>query len=130
VSDDAVPRVLLDELRELVDRRPELLRERIGEMPPADRQRVLYLLLAIDATRRTLDALAHEPGELPLASPEALADVLDEAKRLSDALDGIESFDGLLAGAFTALSPAEAHLLVFERSFRRLWERRTGEGGS
>ena len=114
---------LLGELRGLADRRSDLLRDRIGKLSPDDTAAALFEFVVIDAVRRAAQA-PLEPATTPPANPDALAALLDDAKRLGDALDDIDNFEGLVAGAFDALTPGEAHMVVFERSFRRMWERR------
>lgn len=117
---------LLDELRRMEDDRPDLVPAALAALRPMDALGLLRLLLSTDAHRRAMDAL-HEPDEeveAPPSSADAFADALDDAKRLGDALDSIDSFAELVAGTFEALSPNEVRLVLFERSLRQMIERR------
>ena len=118
---------LLAELRNVADRRPELLRERIAELSDEDAAGALLAFVALDASRRAADALAAD-GPAPPATPEAFADALDYAKRLGEALDAIDDLDALLRAVFDAVSPSEAFLLVFESRLREMVERCAGGG--
>lgn len=115
---------LIAELRDLADHRSVLLADRVAKLSPKQTAGALLAFVAIDAERRAADAIDAEHRELPPATPDAFAAVLDDVKLLGDALDGIDDFEGLVAGVFDALTPAEVRMVVFERSFRRLWERR------
>ena len=117
---------LLAELRDLADLGSAAARQRIAALSPEQRAEVLFQLLTIDAARRAADALADEPHELPAGGPEALADVLDYAKTLSDNIEAIDSIAGVINAAFAGLSTAEAHLLAAERGLRALVERKRG----
>lgn len=119
---------LLDELRNVADRRPELLRERIAELPDEDAAGALLAFVALDASRRAADALAAD-GPAPPATPAAFAAALDDAKRLGHALDRLDSWDAVVAAVFDALAPAEARMVLFERALRALVERRRREHG-
>ena len=118
------PSELIAELRDLADQ-PERLRARIAELPPARMASLLFEFVVIEARG---DAPASvTTSELPRATPDTLATTLDYAKSLSDAIEGIETLDGVLAAAFEGISDGEAHLLAAERGIRALVERRRTE---
>ncbi len=119
-GDDAA--AVLEELRHLADDDLSGVRVRVEELPAATLREVVVALVAVDASRRAADRL--QDSEPPPADPLLLAVALDDAAAVSDALGSIDDLDGLLRGVFDALSNTEARLLVFERAFRAMIERR------
>lgn len=119
-------RDLLAELRGLVDERPDLLRERIGALTGAATAEALHEVLLSEALHRAAAAL-NDGRERAAADPAAFAAALDDARRISDALGDMPDLASLTMGVF-ALKGAEAHLVVFERGLRELWQRRAAEG--
>jgi hypothetical protein len=126
VTDDG--RAILAELRELVDTGAlARVRARVAELPSARVESIVVSLLAVDATWRAAARLAEESVELPPdLSPEALAEALDDAATVADALATIDDIDGLIRATFDALTESEVRLLVFEPRFRAMVERRKG----
>lgn len=98
------------------------VRLRMAELPVRLVRDVAVLLVAGDAALRAAEGALH--SQEPSRDLGAFTAALDDAAALSEALGSIDDLDGLVRGVFDALSDVEARLLVFERAFRALAERR------
>jgi len=96
-----MPDDLIAELRRLVDTAPlDELRRHVAALPHEDVTALVVMLVVTDAAWRAADEPASEKPVTPPGGPDELAAALDFARRLGDAIEDIDSIDGVVTAAF------------------------------